>query len=42
MSSLRSRARGLEADAYFYTEVSDVGAFLDDGGALPPPFDPGE
>ena len=28
----QSRARGLEADAYFYTEVSDVGAFLDDQG----------
>jgi hypothetical protein len=28
----QSRARGLESDAYFYTEVSDVRAFLDDQG----------
>jgi hypothetical protein len=28
----RSRAQGLESDAYFYTEVDDVGAFLDDQG----------
>ena len=28
----QSREKGLESDAYFYTEVSDVGAFLDDEG----------
>jgi len=28
----QSRARGLESDAYFYTEAGDVGAFLDDEG----------
>jgi hypothetical protein len=28
----QARARGLESDAYFYTEVSDVGAFLEDEG----------
>jgi len=28
----QSRAQGLESDAYFYTEVSDVGAFLEDQG----------
>jgi hypothetical protein len=27
-----SRAQGLEADAYFYTEVGDVRAFLDARG----------
>ncbi len=27
-----SQARGLESDAYFYSEVSDVGAFLEDDG----------
>ena len=27
-----SRAQGLESDAYFYTEVGDVLAFLDDEG----------
>ena len=27
-----SQARGLESDAYFYTEVNDVRAFLDDQG----------
>jgi hypothetical protein len=27
-----SQARGLESDAYFYTEAGDVGAFLDDQG----------
>jgi hypothetical protein len=27
-----SRERGLESDAYFYTEVGDVGAFLEDDG----------
>ncbi len=27
-----SQARGLESDAYFYTEAGDVGAFLADEG----------
>ena len=29
---VQSRAQGLESDAYFYTEVSDVGEFLGDRG----------
>mgnify|MGYP001821725604 CR=1 FL=1 len=29
---VQSRAQGLESDAYFYTEVGDVGAFLDHEG----------
>jgi len=28
----QSRTQGLESDAYFYTEVGDVRAFLDDEG----------
>jgi hypothetical protein len=28
----RSRALGIESDAYFYSEVSDVRAFLDAAG----------
>ena len=28
----QSRDRGLESDAYFYTEADDVGAFLADEG----------
>lgn len=28
----QSRVQGLESDAYFYTEVGDVRAFLDDEG----------
>jgi hypothetical protein len=28
----QSRMQGLESDAYFYTEVSDVREFLDDEG----------
>ena len=29
---MQSRVQGLESDAYFYTEVNDVRAFLDDQG----------
>jgi hypothetical protein len=29
---VQGRARGIEADAYFYTEVGDVRAFLEAGG----------
>ena len=29
---VRSRAEGVETDAYFYSEVGDVGEFLDDEG----------
>ena len=29
---VQSRVQGLESDAYFYTEVGDVGAFLGDLG----------
>ena len=29
---VQSRAQGLESDAYFYTEVSDVGEFLGERG----------
>jgi hypothetical protein len=29
---VQSQAKGLESDAYFYTEVGDVGAFLAEQG----------
>ena len=29
---VQGRAQGIEADAYFYTEVGDVRAFFDAGG----------